>query len=108
MRDFVRRLAKGMALALAVGALLAPVVASAQKRDFTGKVDKVTEKTIYVDNRQGDKLKFKKIDETTVSGEKATWDEIKKNDWVTVNSNMFEKPRKAYSVTVVPNPEDDK
>ena len=43
MRDFVRRLAKGMALALVAGALLVPVVASAQKRDFTGKVDKITD-----------------------------------------------------------------
>ncbi|UCE85959.1 MAG: hypothetical protein JSU66_16810, partial [Deltaproteobacteria bacterium] len=66
-----------------------------------------TGSAIFVDNRKGDKLKFTKSDETAVSGLKTNWDDIKKNDWVTVNSNMFEKPRKAYSVTVVPNPEED-
>jgi hypothetical protein len=107
MHRIVSRLALVAALTFAVGAVVAPGAAWAQKRDFTGKVDKVTNSAIYVDNRKGDKLKFAKTDETAVSGQKATWDEIKKNDWVTVNSNMFEKPRKAYSVTVVPNPEAD-
>ena len=107
MHRFVSRLALATALMFAVGAVAAPGAAWAQKRDFTGKVDKITKTSIFVDNRQGDKLKFAKTDETTVAGEKAKWDEIKKNDWVTVNSNMFEKPRKAYAVTVIPNPEDD-
>ena len=107
MHRFVPRLALAAALMLAIGTAMAPGAAWAQKRDFTGKVDKITGSQIYVDNRKGDKLKFTKIDETAVSGLKTNWDDIKKNDWVTVNSNMFEKPRKAYSVTVVPNPEED-
>ena len=107
MHRFLPRLALAAALMFAIGTAMAPGAAWAQKRDFTGKVDKITGSAIFVDNRKGDKLKFTKSDETAVSGLKTNWDDIKKNDWVTVNSNMFEKPRKAYSVTVVPNPEED-
>jgi hypothetical protein len=92
-------------LAFVVGVLTIGVAtASAQMlREFTGKVDSISEKNIVVDNRKGDKLKFEKFDGTTVEGEVTTWDEIKKNSWVTVSSNMMEKPkRKAYKVVAIP------
>ena len=38
---------------------------------------------------------------------RASWEEIKKNDWVTVSWKMIDKPRKAYKVMVKP-PKADK
>src|SRR5262245_66567593 len=92
--------------AVALVALLAPLalsgVASAQTREFTGKVDKISKSEMIVDNRMGDKVKFEKLDSTTVDGEKKDWKNVKKNDWVTVQWKMIDKPRKAYKVTVLP------
>jgi hypothetical protein len=81
---------------------LATSPASAQTREFTGKVDKINKSEMIVDNRQGDKVKFEKLDSTTVEGEKKDWKNVKKNDWVTVHWKMIDKPRKAYKVVVLP------
>lgn len=102
----VARKAFGIAL-LAFGlALVGATTASAQNREFTGKVDSVSEKKIIIDNRQGDKVSFNKIDDTVVEGEKTTWSEIKKGDWATVEWKFVDKPRKAYKVTVIPPKEE--
>jgi hypothetical protein len=91
------------AFAFALGlTLVAAAPASAQSREFTGKVDSISEKKIIIDNRQGDKVSFNKLDETVVEGEKASWDEIKKGEWATVEWKFVDKPRKAYKVTVIP------
>jgi len=90
--------------ALVTMLLALPGVALAQLRDFEGKIDKVDEKKVIVDNRKGDKISFDKIAETTVEGDKAKWEDLKKDDWVAVASKMLEKPRKAYKVTVKPAP----
>ena len=99
----MRRSLVSMAAAVA---LLAPILvaasASAQMREFTGKVDKISKNEVIVDNRMGDKVKFEKLDSTTVEGEKKDWKNVKKNDWVTVQWKMIDKPRKAYKVTVLP------
>jgi len=91
---------------VALAALLAPLVvpggASAQMREFTGKVDRINKEEVIVDNRMGDKVKFERIDSTEVSGEKADWKKVKKNDWVTVSWKMIDKPRKAYKMVVLP------
>ncbi len=77
--------------------------ASAQTREFVGKLDSVSEKKVIVDNRKGDKISFSSTEETTVSGEgKTKWDELKKGDWVTIDWLMKDNPRKAYKVTVIP------
>ena len=93
-------------LVVALVALVAPLVlsggASAQTREFTGKVDKIGKEELIVDNRIGDKVKFLKIDSTAVEGEKKEWKNVKKNDWVTVHWKMIDKPRKAYKVIVLP------
>jgi hypothetical protein len=91
---------------LAVFALLVTVAsAQAQMREFSGTVDNVSEKKVIVDNRKGDKISFSKTDTTTVEGEgKTKWEELKKNDWVTVDWMMKDNPRKAYKVTVMPAP----
>lgn len=102
MRKIVRRTALLAILALVVPLAL-PSVASAQMREFTGKVDKISKKgKLIVDNRKGDKVSFVKIDTTEVSGEKAEWSKIKKGDWVTVSWKMIDKPRKAYKINVLP------
>ena len=107
MRKIARRTALFAILALVLPLAL-PSVASAQMREFTGKVDKISKKgKLIVDNRKGDKVSFVKIDTTEITGEKTEWNAIKKDDWVTVSWKMIDKPRKAYKVHVMPPREDD-
>ena len=101
---------------IALVAFVLPVsltsVASAQYREFTGKVDKISEKKIYVDNRMGDKVTFERLKGTEVEdmrsgagkkkGKRDAWKDLKKGDWVTVQWKMMDKPRKAYKVIVLP------
>jgi hypothetical protein len=83
-------------------ALLAPSLAGAQMREFSGRIDKIKKGKMIVDNRQGDKVPFVKVDETVVEGEKSEWKALKKKDWVTVSWKMVDKPRKAYKIVVLP------
>ena len=95
-----RRLAL-IAAALLLAAPAVPSLASAQMRDFTGRIDKVTKKKIIVDNRMGDKVTFVYAkDETAVEGTKSEWSKLKTKDWVTVSWKFIDKPRKAYKVVV--------
>ncbi len=90
-------------MVVAVGLVSAPGDAWAQYRQFTGRVDKINNKQVIVDNRKGDKVKFAKVDDTKVAGEgKAAWGDLKKGDWVTVDWKFIDKPRKAYNVNVIP------
>jgi hypothetical protein len=95
-----------LAFALVMTALLAPGLASAQLRDFSGKVDSINDSKIIVDNRKGDKIAFQKVEDTKVEGKATSWDAVKKGDWVSVASKMLEKPRKAYKVTITDAPPD--
>jgi hypothetical protein len=96
-------LAAFCALALAV---VAPGAALAQYREFTGRIDKINDKKMIVDNRQGDKVTFDKLKDTKVDdtheGKKKAWSDLKNDDWVTVKWKMVDKPRKAYEVIVLP------
>jgi hypothetical protein len=83
-------------------ALLAPSLAGAEMREFSGRIDKIKKGKMIVDNRQGDKVPFIKVDETVVEGEKSKWKDLKKKDWVRVYWKMVDKPRKAYTVVVFP------
>ncbi|MDG2334090.1 MAG: hypothetical protein P8Q97_07680 [Myxococcota bacterium] len=107
MRIFTLR-GPGRALALAaIIALLAPTLASAQMREFTGRIDRVSKKKMIVDNRMGDKVSFVPLETTEVTGEgKEKWKDLKKKDWVTVSWKFVDKPRKAYKVQVLPPRED--
>ncbi len=92
---------------LAVIAVAVPLVtagdASAQYREFIGRVDKISKKKLLVDNRQGDKVSFVSSEATTVKGEgKKEWQQIKKGDWVSVSWKMMDKPRIAYKIIVLP------
>jgi len=84
MRKIIRRTALFAILALALPVVL-PGLASAQMREFSGKIDKISDGKLIVDNRKGDKVSFVKIDTTEVAGEKTDWDAMKKDDWVTVS-----------------------
>ena len=106
MRKFATRLSLALAL-LITAAIVLPGVASAQMREFTGRLDTVSKKKIIVDNRKGDKVSFVLVEATVVEGEKDAWDKLKKKDWVTVSWKMIDKPRKAYKIVVLPPKEDD-
>ena len=101
---------------IALVAFVLPVsltgVASAQYREFTGKVDKINKTKLIVDNRMGDKVTFERLKGTEVDdkrgdtgekkGKRQAWKDLKKEDWVTVHWKMMDKPRKAYKVIVLP------
>ena len=106
MRNPAQRFGLMFAILVAV-VMLAPDIASAQMREFSGRLDTMTKKKMIVDNRQGDKVSFVRVDETVVEGEKEDWDKLKKKDWITVSWKMMDKPRKAYKVVVQPPKEDD-
>ena len=106
MHKMIRRIALAGLAALAVF-VLAPSAALAQYREFTGKIDKINDKKMIVDNRQGDKVTFDKVpdakvDDTSGETKKKAWADLKNDDWVTVKWKMIDKPRKAYEIIVLP------
>jgi hypothetical protein len=103
----VARKAGQVVLLALVTSIIWTASASAQTREFVGKLDSVNDKKVIVDNRKGDKITFNKTDTTTVEGEgKTKWEELKKSDWVTIDWMMKDNPRKAYKVTVMPAPKE--
>ena len=97
-----------LAAAILVAGLLLPSLASAQMREFTGRIDKVNKKQMIVDNRMGDKVKFIYAGkETVVEGTKSEWKKLKMKDWVTVSWKFTDKPRKAYKVVVLEKKDED-
>lgn len=76
--------------------------ASAEYREFSGRVAKIDTETLVVDNRRGDQVMFGRLDETQVSGQKSAWQDLQRNDWVTVDWKMGDRPRRAYEVRVLP------
>jgi hypothetical protein len=106
MNHVARRLVVAALLMLLAG-LIVPSMASAQMREFTGRIDRVTAKKMIVDNRKGDKVSFEPVEETVVAGEKSAWADLKQKDWVTVSWKFTDKPRKAYKVVVLPPRDED-
>ena len=109
MKPVVRRLALALVL-VAAAALIAPSLAAAQMREFSGRIDRVSSKKMIVDNRMGDKVSFVPAEDVEVTSEteegKTSWKSLKKGDWVTVSWKFIDKPRKAYKVEVLPPKED--
>ena len=101
MRRIAIRFAIVAAVVFVAAALIVPSVASAQTREFTGQIQRVTKKKMIVDNRMGDKVTFvyAKAD-TAVEGTKDSWKKLKTKDWVTVSWKFIDKPRKAYKIVV--------
>ena len=103
MRSFLL----GIALAGLVAVAL-PLAASAQYREFSGRIDQINKKKMIVDNRMGDKVTFVYTkDETAVEGTKSEWKKLKAKDWVTVSWKFIDKPRKAYKVVVFEKDEEE-
>ena len=105
----LHKLIRALALAFFISlgtAVLAPGAALAQYREFTGRIDKINDKKMIVDNRQGDKVTFDKVPDTKIDdtheAKKKVWSDLKSDDWVTVKWKMVDKPRKAYEVIVLP------
>ena len=97
----MHRLIVGIAILGLVTAL--PLAASAQYREFTGRIDQISKKKMIVDNRMGDKVSFIPGRPSEVSGEgRSDWSKLKRNDWVLVSWKMVDKPRVAYKVKVLP------
>lgn len=107
MLEFTRRRVLAVAALIAIAFAVAPGVASAQYREFSGRIDKINKKKMIVDNRKGDKVSFHRVDDGVVEGEKTSWDKLKKKDWVTVSWKFTDKPRLAYKIVVDPPKEDD-
>ena len=105
MHKWIRALALVGFASFAV-AVVAPGAALAQYREFTGRIDKINDKKMIVDNRQGDKVTFDKLPDTKVDdtneAKKKSWSDLKTDDWVNVKWKMVDKPRKAYEVIVIP------
>ena len=106
--------ARGIALSLALAGLGLAFAPAAQalecegvQRVFEGEVQDAGEKTIVVDNKKGDKIKFTRPDPADVSGEKTSWDDLSRGDWVAICFKTLDRPRWAYKVEVVPEPADE-
>ena len=102
-----RRSILWLVVSILTAALLVPSLASAQYREFSGRIDMVKKNKFIVDNRQGDKVSFVFIPETEVTGEKKSVKKVRKGDWVTVSWKFVDKPRKAYKIVVLPPREED-
>ncbi len=98
----MRKIAPIAAVVAVATFTFAPVASAIEcegmQRSFRGELQKVKGKSIVVDNKKGDKIKFQQHDSTTVSGVKTEWKDLKKGDMVEVCSKMLEKPRFAYKV----------
>ena len=110
----MKRVLGRLALVLVALSVVLPGMASAQYREFNGKIDKIDGNKVIVDNRQGDKLAFNKLAETTVAvaegaqlpEKREKWEDLKKGDWIAVSWKVADKPRKVYKVTVLPPKEE--
>ena len=103
MRKVSGRIAVRVLIAVA---LVLPLIlsneASAEFREFSGKVTGISGDKLVIDNRQGDRVAFSRSEATTVTGEKQSWQAIEPGDWVSVSWKMVDKPRIAYKVVVMP------
>jgi len=106
----IRRIALPLAVAVA-GLALAPAARALEcegvQRVFEGELQSADDKNIVVDNKKGDKIKFTRPDPADVSGEKTSWDDLSKGDWVAICFKTLDRPRWAYKVEVVPEPADE-
>ncbi len=76
--------------------------ASAEFREFSGKVTEISGDKMVIDNRRGDRVSFRRSEATTVTGAKKRWQAIEEGDRVSVSWKMVDKPRVAYKVVVMP------
>lgn len=101
----MRKISGRIALWVLVAAALPPILstpASAEYREFSGKVSEISGDELVIDNRRGDRVSFKRSGATKVTGAKQSWQAIARGDWVSVSWKMVDNPRVAYEVVVMP------
>jgi hypothetical protein len=99
MRKISGRTAVGVLFAVALPLILSNE-ASAEYREFSGKVTEISGDELVIDNRQGDRVSFRRSGATTVTGAKKSWQAIEQGDSVSVSWKMVDKPRIAHKVVV--------
>ena len=97
----MRKIAVRVLIAVAL-ALILSSAASAEFREFSGKVTKISGDELAIDNRQGDRVSFKRSEATTVTGARQSWQAIEEGDSVRVSWKLVDKPRVAYKIVVMP------
>jgi hypothetical protein len=102
MRGPARQLAAALCAALALA--LAPGAASADHRDFTGKVREVSKKRVTIENRMGDRRSFVRGKKTKVRGSRSSWEGMKPGDEVIVDWHLEDEPPRARRVRVIERP----
>ena len=107
MRSATGRLAAlGLALALAsvpcalVVCAITPRAASAQSREFAGRVISIGAGQLAVESRQGETLRFVRSERTAVDG-RSGWDAIRPGDHVLVRYRLRDGPYEARRVVVL-------
>ena len=101
----MRKISGGFALRVLIAAALALILsgeASAEFREFSGKVTEISGDKMVIDNRRGDRVSFKRSEATRVTGAKKRWQAIEAGDRVSVSWKMVDVPRVAYKVVVMP------
>jgi hypothetical protein len=101
MRKISGRIAVPVLIAVALPLILSNE-ASAEFREFSGKVAEISGDELVITNRQGDRVSFRRSGATTVTGAKTSWQAIDRGDSVSVSWKMVDKPRIAYKVVVKP------
>ena len=101
MRKTSGRIALRALIAVALPLILSNE-ASAEYREFSGEVTEISGGELVIDNRQGDRVSFRRSETTKVTGAKKSWSAIERGDRVRVSWKMVDKPRVAYKVVVSP------
>jgi hypothetical protein len=93
-------------LVVAALPLILSSAASAEFREFSGKVTEISSDKMVIENRRGDRVSFRRSEATTVTGAKKRWQAIEEGDRVSVSWKIVDVPRIAYKVVVMPPKQD--
>ena len=92
----------GIALAGLIATGL-PIAASAQSREFSGRIDQISNNKLILQNLWGYLVWFVPGTPSVGGGlGRTVWKKRNNHDWVTVSWKMVDKPRIAYKVKVLP------
>ncbi len=101
----MRKISGWIAVRVLIAAALPLILsseASAEYREFSGKVTEISGDKMVIGNRRGDRVSFRRSKATTVTGAKKRWQAIEAGDRVSVSWKMVDVPRVAYKVVVMP------
>ncbi len=101
----MRKISGGIAVRVLIAVALALILsgeASAEFREFSGKVTEISGDKMVIENRQGDRVSFRRTKATTVTGAKKRWQAIEAGDRVSVSWKMIDVPQVAYKIVVMP------